>query len=479
MLAAIHYLNLARDYAAEGLWDTAREAASLALEGCPDLDEASLIRATAHLRDHRVGHALRDVNRVLWRRPRDARALALRARAWAQAGMWDWAEEDLRAAVHLDPEHAGELRRLLHRRDRDHPHRLRNLELLLEKHPWHGTVHLEYARRLREAGRHAAALQACRMARDLGPCRHSVHMEEYLIQWEAGEVASAVQSLHQAVHLRPEPRAYRLLSARLCEIGWADEGLMAARSAVAHSHDPDERRRSLLHLSSCLPPEEAVETLRELDRLGIGKLPRLLYHAIWCRALMGVEDLPAAHRHLNEAERLGLESDAVALTRCDLLLAEQRFEAAHAVARAGLERHPDQADLLARMALLAERLGRPQEADDHVRRCRAPSLADLQILTEWAEVRGHSAMPELARALVRAGLQAPAHAAMAQFHQSQGRADEARQEMDKALCLAPESPEMLQGRAQLLREQGDEAAARRDEREAERLVLRRKGVWLD
>lgn len=233
---------------------------------------------------------------------------------------------------------------------------------------------------------------------------------------------------------------------------------------LTHAPQRDEVRYALALLSMQLgEPQQAEPELKLLLEQGYGNAAQLRYflgqiaefdersaEALqWYRAVSpGEHFLPAHTRAAQMLLRQGRLADAQQLLRAaaqqypeaevqlwiaeaQLLLASQQVKAAHELLEGYLLAQPEQPELLYETALLAERAGKLELMERHLRRL---------IKLKPDDAHAYNA---LGYALADQNL----------------RLDEAAQLLDKALSLAPEDAYILDSKGWLRYRQGDHAAA--------------------
>jgi tetratricopeptide (TPR) repeat protein len=174
--------------------------------------------------------------------------------------------------------------------------------------------------------------------------------------------------------------------------------------------------------------EEAAQWFGQVGR-GEHYMPARLHGA---NVLAKQGRLEEARRHLAQTEAADPRERArLLIGEAQLLREAGRLADAHAVLVAGLDRHPDQPELLYEAALLAERLGRPEELETRLRR-----LIELR--------------PDHAHAHNALGYS---------LAERNSRLDEARRLIERALELAPDDPFILDSKGWVLFRQGEAQAA--------------------
>ena len=143
-------------------------------------------------------------------------------------------------------------------------------------------------------------------------------------------------------------------------------------------------------------------------------------------------ELAAARRFLTASEAAHpRERTQLLIGEAQILREADQLEAAHALLAAGLAKQPDQIDLLYEIALLAERLGRPDELESRLRRL---------IALKPDHAHAHNALGY-------------------SFADRNIRLDEARQLIERAIELAPNDPFILDSKGWVLFRQGNAPAA--------------------
>lgn len=180
--------------------------------------------------------------------------------------------------------------------------------------------------------------------------------------------------------------------------------------------------------------EEGKRWEAALDWYGqVGLGEQYLVARLRAASIIAKQDgLDAARRFLASSEAASPRERAQLLIgEAQILREAGKLDEAHAVLAAGLSRQPDQIEMLYEIALLAERMGRPDELETRLRRL-------LQLKPDHAHA--HNA---LGYSLAERNI----------------RLNEARQLIDRALELAPNDPFILDSKGWVLFRQGDTQAA--------------------
>lgn len=224
---------------------------------------------------------------------------------------------------------------------------------------------------------------------------------------KSGDTVFAVAML--SLQLNDTQEAERHLR-RLVEIGHVE----ADKARYYLGRIAEENRR----------PEEALDWYGQMGRGEHYLAARL--HAALLIAKRG--DIDAARQYLITSEAGNPQERAQLLIgEAQILREAGQLDAAHAVLLEGLAKQPDQIEMLYEIALLAERLGRPEELETRLRR-----LLELK--------------PDHAHAHNALGYS---------FADRNIHLDEARRLIDRALELAPNDPFILDSKGWVLFRQGD------------------------
>jgi tetratricopeptide (TPR) repeat protein len=326
---------------------------------------------------------------------------------------------------------------------------------------------------------HFARAQAAFEARDLAAAQEAIRRaRELKPDWEAAALfaaqltensAAALADLGAFVRAYPAAREARLTYARALV---ADKRYQEARREfgvlLEQADAAEEKSGDVIFAVAMLSlqlndTQEAERQLRRLVEIGHAEADKARYYLgqlveenrrpgeaiVWygqvgrgehyltarlrAATLMAKQgELAAARRYLAASEAANpRERTQLLIGEAQLLREADQLEAAHALLVAGLAKQPDQIDLLYEIALLAERLGRPDELETLLRRL---------IALKPDHAHAHNALGY-------------------SFADRNIRLDEARQLIDRAIELAPNDPFILDSKGWVLFRQGNASAA--------------------
>jgi tetratricopeptide (TPR) repeat protein len=340
------------------------------------------------------------------------------------------------------------------------------VDRLTEPHLERAEAHYARAVAAHEAGDPPAALAAIRRARELRPDWENAALAQAQMTTDR---AAAMALLDDFVAAYPKAREARLAYARalvndkryaearrhfrvLLELGAADPAkngdivfavavlsLQLDDAAAAEPYlrklveiDHPEADKARFYLGQIAAEGKRWdEALQWFDQVGHGE--HYLNARLHAANVLAKQDrLDAARRHLAETEAATpRERVQLLLGEAQLLRDANRNADAHAVLAAALEKDPDQPELLYETALLAEKLGRPDELESRLRRL-------IELRPDHAHA--HNA---LGYSLADRNI----------------RLDEARMLIERAVELAPNDPFILDSQGWVLFRLGQAEAA--------------------
>ncbi|MFT8246814.1 tetratricopeptide repeat protein [Roseomonas sp. BN140053] len=199
----------------------------------------------------------------------------------------------------------------------------------------------------------------------------------------ANRVAESAEVLSQAVALRPEDAGlHRRLSITLSRLGRGEDALAAARRAVELRPEEPDLHLHLATLLAAAEPDAADAARAEAERLLRDALDGQPEQAgLWnlLAKVRGARRDPAgAVAALDEVIRLEPASPWPLNDRVGHLLALNRLDEALVSITRALELRPEDPVLLRRLAIVLDRMGRPEEAVSAARRAVAAAPGDAE-----------------------------------------------------------------------------------------------------